>query len=86
MNVGSLQIVSKYLKKKNFFLVENIEFSDVDYCCTLCMISTNYSEALNSQDSKRWILAMKKDFGSLVENNFFEWQKAPKNKNIISSS
>ena len=37
------------------------------------MIPTNYSEAINSPDSKRWILAMWKEFDSLVENNTFEW-------------
>ena len=47
------------------------------------MIPSNYSEAINSPDSKRWILAMRKEFDSLAENDTFEWQKAPKNKNII---
>ena len=28
---------------------------------------------------------MMREFDSLVENNTFEWQKAPKNKNIIGS-
>ena len=49
------------------------------------MIPANYSEAVNSPDSKKWILAMRKEFDSLVEINTFEWQKAPQNKNIISS-
>ena len=49
------------------------------------MIPTNYSKAINSPDSKRWILAMRKELDFLVENNTFEWQKALKNKNIISS-
>ena len=26
---------------------------------------------------------MKREFDSLVENNVFEWQKAPRNKNIV---
>ena len=49
------------------------------------MIPANYSEVVNSSDSKRWILALRKEFDSLVENNTFEWQKALKNKNIIGS-
>ena len=28
---------------------------------------------------------MWREFDSLVENNTFEWQKAPRNKNIVSS-
>ena len=28
---------------------------------------------------------MQKEFDSLVENNTFEWQKAPRNKNIVGS-
>ena len=34
----------------------------------------------NSLDSKRWILAMRKEFNFLVENNTFEWEKVPKIK------
>ena len=68
-----------------FFLVENVKFSGVNYCCILHMIPTNYSEAINSPDLKRWILAMRKEFDSLVENNTFELQKASKNKDIIGS-
>ena len=49
------------------------------------MILANYSKAVNSPDSKKWILAMKREFDSLVENNTLEWQKALKNKNIIGS-
>ena len=36
-------------------------------------------------DSNNWILAMRREFHSLVKNNTFEWQKAPRNKNIGSS-
>ena len=42
------------------------------------MIPANYSEAVNSVDLNDWILAMKREFDSLVENNTFEWQKVPK--------
>ena len=49
------------------------------------MIPSNDSEAVNSPDLKKWILAMRKEFDSFVENNTFEWQKALKNNNIISS-
>ena len=35
--------------------------------------STNCTEAINSVDSKNWILAMWKEFDSFVENNTFEW-------------
>ena len=28
---------------------------------------------------------MKREFDSLVENNTFEWQKAPRNKNTVDS-
>ena len=49
------------------------------------MIPANYSEAVNSPDSNKWILAMSIKFDSLVENNTFEWLKTPKNKNIIGS-
>ena len=72
-------------ERHDFFVVENVEFGSMDYCCTLCMIPVNYSEDVNSPDSKKWILAMRKEFDSLVENNTFEWQKALKNKNIIGS-
>ena len=47
------------------------------------MIPANYSEAANSPDSKKWILAMRKEFDSLIENNTFERQKALRNKNNI---
>ena len=49
------------------------------------MISANYAEAINSVDSHNWILAMKREFDSLVEKNTFEWQKAPRNKSIVCS-
>ena len=75
----------KQRKRPDFFVVENVEFGSVDYCCTLRMIPTNYSEDINFPDSKRWILTMKKEFDSLVENDTFEWQKAPQSKNIIGS-
>ena len=29
---------------------------------------------------------MRKEFDSMVKNDTFEWQKAPKNKNIIGST
>ena len=68
--------------KTRFFVVENFEFSGVDYCCTMC---TNYTEPINSEDSKYWVSAMQKEFDSLVENNTFEWQKALKDRNIIGT-
>ena len=37
----------------------------------MCTIPTNYTEAINL-DSKNWILAMRKEFDFLVENNIFE--------------
>ena len=36
-------------KKPDFFVVENFEFSGVDYCCTMYMFPTNYTEAVNCQ-------------------------------------
>ena len=51
----------------------------------MCTIPTNYTEAINSKDSKYWISAMRKEFDSLVENNTFEWQKDLKDKNIEGS-
>ena len=44
------------------------------------MILANYFEAVNFVDLNNRILAMRKEFDSLVENNTFEWQKAPRNK------
>ena len=32
------------------------------------MVPDNYSEAVNSPDSNKWILAMRREFDSLVEN------------------
>ncbi len=49
------------------------------------MIPNNYYVAIHSPDLKRWILAMRKEFYSLVENNTFEWQKTTKNKNVIGN-
>ena len=48
-------------------------------------IPTNYTEAINSVESKNCILVMRKEFYPLVENNTLEWQKAPRNKNIVGS-
>ena len=48
-------------------------------------ILTNYTQTVNSVDSENWILAMQREFDSLVKNNTFEWQKAPSNKNIVGS-
>ena len=42
----------KFIDSYDFFVVENVELGSVDYCCTLCMIPNNYSEAVNSPDSK----------------------------------
>ena len=47
-------------------------------------IPTNYTEAINSEDSVYWVSAMQKEFDFFVENNTFEWQKAPRDKNIVS--
>ena len=49
------------------------------------MITAKYSAAINSVDSNNWILRINREFDSLIENNTFEWQKAPRNKNIFSS-
>ena len=46
-------------------------------------IPTNYTEAFNSVNSNNWILAMRREFDSLIENDIFEWQKAPRNINIV---
>ena len=70
-------------KRPDFLIVENFEFGDVDYCCPLRTIPAHYSEAVNSVNSNNWILPMRGEFDSLVENSTFEWQKAPKNKTII---
>ena len=48
------------------------------------MITAKYSVAINSVDSNNWILAINREFDSLIENNTFEWQKAPRNKNIFT--
>ena len=32
-----------------------------------------------------WILAINREFDFLIENNTFEWQKAPRNKNVVCS-
>ena len=81
--------ISRYLirqrKRPDFFVVKSFEFGGVDYCCTLCTIPTNYTEAINSVNSNNWILVMKREFVSFVENNTFEWQKAQRNKNIVGS-
>ena len=72
-------------KKREFFVVENFEFNRVDYCCTICIKKNNppnYTVAINSLDCKNWISTMRREFDSL-ENNTFEWQKAPRNKNIV---
>ena len=71
-------------RKPDFFVVENFPFNRLD-CCTMCTIPTNYTDAINSMDSDNWILAMRKEFDSFVENNTFEWQRAPRNKNIVGS-
>ena len=68
-----------------FFVVENFEFSGIASCYTMCTIPTNYTEAINSEDSQYWVSAMCKKFDSLVENNTFQWQKALKDKNIVGS-
>ena len=72
-------------KKLDFFVVKNFEFGGVDYCCTLQMIPTNYIKAVNYVESNSWVLAIEREFDSWVENNSFEWQKASRNKNIVSS-
>ena len=81
---GSNKTLSNPTEKKTwFFVVENFEFSRVVYCCTMRTIPTNYTEAVNSLYVDNRILAMRREFDSRVENNTFEWQKAPRNKNII---
>ena len=72
-------------KKPSVFVVKNFEFGRVDYCCNLRTIPSNYAEAINSVNSNNWILAMKGEFDSILENTTFEWQKAPRNKNIVVS-
>ena len=48
------------------------------------MITAKYSAVINSVDSNNWILAINREFGSLIENNTFEWQKAQEIK-ILSA-
>ena len=48
-------------------------------------ILTDYTEAINLIEPKNWILAVRKEFDPLVKDNTFEWQKAPRNKNIVGS-
>ena len=38
----------------------------------MCTIPTNYTEAINSKESKYWVSAIRKKFDSSVENDTFE--------------
>ena len=58
--------------KRDFFVIENFEFSGVDYSYTMHRILANYTDAVNSFDSNNWILAIRKEYDTLVENNTFE--------------
>ena len=51
----------------------------------MCIIPTNYTVAINLEDSKFGVYAVRTKFDSLVENNTVEWQKAPRDKNIVGS-
>ena len=51
----------------------------------LCVQSPLTMLRLLTVDLNNWILAMKREFDYLVENNSFEWQKVPRNKNIVCS-
>ena len=39
-------------KKTRYFVIENFEFCGIDYCYTMRTIPTNYTDAINSDDSK----------------------------------
>ena len=39
-------------RKPNVFVIKNFEFSRIDYCYTMYTILINYTEAINSEDSK----------------------------------
>ena len=68
-------------KKTRFFVVvENVEFGGFDYCCALRMIPNNYFDAIHSPDLKRWILAVRKEFESLVEIILLNGKRPPKIK------
>ena len=51
----------------------------------MCTIPTNYTEAMTQRTLNTGFSIMRKEFDSLVENNTFEVQKAPGDKNIVSS-
>ena len=72
---------NKWEKNPDFLVVENFEFSGIDYCYTMCTIPINYTEAINSE---YWVSAMQKEFYSFVENNTFELKKAPKIMEVMS--
>ena len=61
-------------RKPDYFVIENFEFSGIDYCYTMHTIPTNYTEVINSEDTEYWVSTMQKEFDSLVESNTFELQ------------
>ena len=71
---GANKMVSNPAEKKTwFFAAENFKFSGIDYFYIMHTIPTNYTETINSEDSKYWVPVMWKEFDSRVENNTFEW-------------
>ena len=57
----------------------------IDYCYRTSEIPTNYSEAVSSEQSLKWMSAMKEEIDNLQENDTYQLVPLPKNKSIIGS-
>ena len=54
-----------------------------DYCYCINSIPKTYNEAIQSEESAKWKLAMKEEMDILKENETFELTLMPSNKTLI---
>ena len=62
---------------------ENSDYSDSDYCYYIKDVPRTFKEAASSENSAKWIEAMKEELNSLKESDTFKYTKLPEGKTPI---
>ena len=67
----------------SFHDAESDDLHFLDYICRVGEVPTSYSEAVNSNNSDLWKVAMQNEYDSLIQMNTFEFVPRPKGRKII---
>lgn len=55
----------------------------VHYCCKIADIPQTYEEAISSEESRQWKMAMKEEIKALEDNNTYELTPIPEGRSVV---